>query len=198
MLYPANYDIRLLQNSTWRMPVRVTQSARTITNMSVSAGAPTFTAECHGLALNDKVVITAANGTPCGLSENTIYHVISGGLTTSEFRLSATSGGSSISLTATADGNYPVSFTVAKPLDITGYTIDADIRETDTLTQIATFSISLTSAPNGSFELSLSPATTAALAAGIYGYDLYMTSTSGERYYYLRGSVTVERTLSRA
>lgn len=44
MLYPANHDIRLLQNSTWRMPVRVTQSARTIANMSVSAGAPTFTA----------------------------------------------------------------------------------------------------------------------------------------------------------
>lgn len=198
MLYPASYDIRLLQNSTWRSQFRVTQAAKAITNMSVASGIPTFTSECHGFQANDKVVITAATGTPCGLSENTIYYVISSGLTATEFRISQTSGGSAIALTTTADGSYPVAFTAAKPLDITGYTIDADIKETDTLTQLATFSVSVTSDVNGSFELSLSPAVTAGLQAGMYGYDLYMTATGGDRYYYLRGSVMVERTLSRA
>ena len=198
MLYPASYDIRLLQNSTWRGSFRVTQSAKTITSMSVSSGAPTFTADCHGLQSGDKVVLTGATGLPCGLIPNQIYYVISAGLTTSAFRVSATLGGSAIVLTDTADGNYPVAFTVARPIDITGFTIDSDIRVTDSLSQIATFSVSVLSAVNGSFEMSLSPATTLGLSAGMYGYDLYMTSPGGERYYYLRGSVMVERTLSRA
>ncbi len=198
MLYPAGYDIRLLQNSTWRAAFRVTQSAKAVSNMSVATAVPTFTADCHGLEAGDKVVLTGSAGLPCGLQANSIYYVIASGLTTSTFRLSRTDGGTAIALTDTADGSFPVAYTIAKPVDITGYTIDCDIKEVESLTQIATFTINVLTAAEGSFELSLAPATTIDLSVGAYGYDLYMTSPGGERYYYLRGSVAVERTLSRA
>lgn len=197
MLYPANYDIRLLQNSTWRAAFRVTHGTKDVTIMSVASAAPTFTAQCHGLLAGDKVVLTSPTGTPCGLEANQIYYVISAGLTSSTFCVSSTSGGSSVVLTETADGNYPVAFKVSKPLDITGFTLDSDIRQTDTMSQVATFAISVGSPIDGSFEMSLTPAVTAGLDTGMYGYDFYMTSPGGERYYYLSGSVMVERTLSR-
>ena len=198
MIYPADYNITILQNSSWRGLFRVTSSAKSVTGMTVAAAVPTFTADCHGLLPGDRVVFTSPTGTPCGLVVNTVYYVISSGLTASQFRVSATSGGIALTLTDTADGTYPVAFTVGKPMDLTGYVLDSDIRDPDTLAQVATFSISLLSPSEGSFELSLSPATTLPLAVGSYGYDFYMTNTGGERYYYLRGSVMVERTLSRA
>ena len=198
MIYPADWNITILQNSSWRGVFRATSAAKTVTSMAVSAGVPTFTADCHGLLSGDRVVFTSPTGTPCGLAVNTVYYVISGGLTASQFRVSATSGGSALTLTDTVEGVYPVAFTVAKPINLTGYVLDSDIRDLGTLAQVATFSISLVSAVDGSFEMSLSPATTNGLATGTYGYDLYMTSPGGERYYYLRGSATVERTLSRA
>jgi hypothetical protein len=198
MLYPANYDIRLLQNSTWRGSFRATHAAKPVTTMSVASGVPTFTSECHGLQAGDKVILTAAGSLPCGLDANEIYYVISAGLTSSAFRVSATSGGSAIALTEKPDGNYSVAYTASKPVNLTGYTLDSDIRDTSSLVQIATFTISVGSPLDGSFEMSLTADTTAGLAVGMYGYDLYMTAPGGERYYYLSGSVMVERTLSRA
>ena len=198
MIYPADYNITVLQNSSWRGLFRATSSAKTVTSMSVSAAVPTFTADCHGLLSGDRVIFTSATGTPCGLVANTVYYVISAGLTASGFRVSTTSGGNALTLTDTVDGVYPVAFTIAKPINLTGYTLDCDIRNLDTLVQAATFTITMVSAVDGSFEMALTPTTTEPLTAGTYGYDLNMTSPGGERYYYLRGSVTVERTLSRA
>lgn len=198
MIYPADYDITVLQNSSWRGVFRVTQSAKDVTSMSVSAGVPTFSGDCNDLLTSDAVVFTSAGKLPCGIVANKVYYVISAGLTPSQFRVSATVGGSAITLSDTLDGNYPVSITVAKPVNLTGYTLDSDIRNPETLVQAATFTLSLLDAPNGSFQALLTPTTTEPLTAGTYGYDLNMTSPGGERYYYLRGSVTVERTLSRA
>ena len=197
MIYPADWNIRLLQNSSWRALLRATHSARNVTAMTVATGVPTFTTECHGLQAGDRVVFTSANGTPCGLNVNQVYFVAPAGLAVSAFQVSATSGGSPIALTDTADGSYQVAFTVARPVDITGCTLDSDIVDTSTSLQVATFSISVPSAVDGSFELSLSAATTLGLAVGTYAYDFSITSPGGERYYYLKGSVEVERTLSR-
>lgn len=198
MIYPADWNITILQNSSWRGSFRATSAAKAVTSMAVSAGVPTFTAACHSLQAGDKVIFTSTAGTPCGLEVNRVYFVISTGLTVSQFRVSTTNGGSAIVLTDTADDTYPVVFVVSRPIDLTGYVLDSDIIDPSMSMQMATFSISLLAPSEGSFELSLSPTTTAALAVGSYGYDLYMTNTGGERYYYLRGSVTVERTLSRA
>lgn len=112
MLYPATYDITVLQNSTFRMQLTVTQSG----------------------------------GTPVNLS---------------------------------------------------GYTIDSDICGALTHQQVATFVPSIVNAASGVFELVLPPATTSGIEPGLYSYDVSATQSGGDRYYWLKGSVTVERTCSR-
>lgn len=124
---------------------------------------------------------------------NTVYYVISTGLTADAFQVSTTSGGSSIAVTGEATGTFYCS----TPVNLTGYTVDADIKGLLDLAEVATFTPSLIDAANGEFALSLSPATTAALATGRYGYDVSLTSSGGERYYWLTGAATVQLTYSR-
>ena len=193
MITPATYDITILQNSTWSGILRATDSRQTLDSFTVNAGTPTFAKTCHGLTAGDKVVFTGGTTVPCGFTVNTIYYVISTGLTADAFQVSATSGGTSISVTGTAIGT----FYVARPLDLTNYTIDADIKELENLTQVATFTCTITDAANGEFNLLLQPATTVGLAVGRYGYDVSLTSSGGTRYYWLTGVATVQLTYSR-
>lgn len=193
MIYPASYDITILQNATWSGSFRATQARRELSGITIATATPTFSCDCHGLISGDKVVFTGGQNVPCGLTLNTVYFVIAAGLTTNAFQVSATLAGSSISVSGTATGT----FYVAKPLDLTGYTVDADIKGLIDNVQIATFTSSLTSATNGEFSLTLSPATTAALDTGRYGWDVSLTQGSGARYYWLTGVATITRTYSR-
>ena len=197
MIYPAVHNIRILQNATWRGTYRATQQRGTISDVAVDAGVPTFTSACHGLTAGTKVVLTTSDDepatVPCSLSLNTIYYVIATGLTTDAFILSATSGGSSIIVSGTAAGTLYV----AVPLNLTGYVIDADIKDLDTLVQAATFTINTPNASDGEFTLTLPPATALGLAVKDYGYDVSLTSGAGERYYWVTGLATVEITYSR-
>jgi hypothetical protein len=61
----------------------------------------------HGLVANDRVLVWATIGAalPTGLAEDTGYFVISTGLTTDSFRVSATQGGAAIDITAIGDGD---------------------------------------------------------------------------------------------
>lgn len=191
MIYPATYDFSLLQNSTWKAQFRVTQNRKQVTSVQVTATVPTFTVTCHGLTAGTKVVFTGAS--TCGVSENTVYYVIADGLTSDVFKVSSTLGGSSV----TIGGTFGAALYVATPIDITGYTIDADIKDTDTLVQVATFTTALITPTEGLAELSISPATTLGLDPDVYAYDVSLTSPGGERYYWLSGNATVVRTYSR-
>jgi len=55
----------------------------------------------HGLITDERVFVLAAPGEvlPVGLAENTAYFVLAAGLTTTAFKLSATSGGAAIAIT---------------------------------------------------------------------------------------------------
>lgn len=83
------------------------------------------------------------------------------------------------------------------PIDLSGYTIDADICYVDNHNIITNFVPSVISASSGIFELTLLPAQTVDFTTGEYRYDVNVTSGSGERYYWLRGNVTVSGTCSR-
>jgi hypothetical protein len=193
MIYPAVYDITILQNATWRGVFRATQNRQAITSITIATSTPTFAVPCHKLTAGDKVVITGGTTIPCGIDLNVIYYVISAGLTADEFQISATDGGGSISVSGATAGN----FFVASPLDLTAYTVDADITGLTESTQIATFTPSITDATNGAFTLTLSPAVTIAIEEGRYAYDVSLTAGSGDRYYWLTGVATVQRTFSR-
>jgi hypothetical protein len=193
MIYPATHDITILQNATWKGSFRVTQNRQTLSSISIAAGTPTFNCDCHGLVANDKVVFTGGTLVPCGLSINTVYYVIAAGLTTSAFQVSATSGGSSISVSGSATGT----FYVAEPINLTSYGVDSDIRGLLDNAAVASFTPTITTAADGLFELALSKETALTLAEGRYGWDISLTTAGGERYYWLTGVATVQRTYSR-
>lgn len=193
MIYPATYNLTILQNATWKGSFRATQNRQTLSSISIAGGTPTFNCDCHGLTAGDKVVFTGGTDVPCGLTLNTVYYVIATGLTTGAFQVSASSGGSSISVTGTATGT----FYVAEPVNLTSYGIDADIRGLTDNSSIATFTPSITTAADGLFELLLPKETALTLAEGRYGWDLSLTTSGGERYYWLTGVATVQRTYSR-
>ena len=193
MIYPATYDITILQNSTWRGEFRATGERQEIDSIAVVASGATITADCHGLTAGTKVVLTGSGTLPCGMAVNTVYYVIASGLTTSTFKLSATSGGTEVPVTGSASGI----FYFASPLTLSGYGIDADIKNLSNDTQVATFVCSVTDAANGAFKLEMAPAVSSGIATGRYGYDVSLTTAGGDRYYWLTGVATVQRTYSR-
>ena len=193
MIYPATYDITILQNATWSGVFRATQHRKQLSSISIDTNTPTFNLGCHGYSAGDKVVFTGGDTVPCGLTLNAIYYVISAGLTTDAFQVSATSSGSSISVSGSATGT----FYVAEPLDLTGYTVDADVKGLSDNVQVATFTAALSDPTNGEFTLTMSPAATVAIDVGRYGWDVSLTQGSGTRYYWLTGIATVQRTYSR-
>ena len=62
----------------------------------------TFTA--HGLVANDTIQLTTTGALPTGLTINTLYYVITAGLTANTFQISATLGGSAINTSGTQSG----------------------------------------------------------------------------------------------
>lgn len=193
MIYPATYNITILQNATWTGTFRATQNRQALTSITIAGTTPTFNCDCHGLTAGTKVVFTGGDDIPCGLTLNAIYFVIAGGLTTNAFQVSLTSGGSVLAVTGTASGD----FYVAKPLDITGNTIDSDVKGLITNTLVATFTAAITDPTNGEFTLTMAPGITSAIDVGQYGYDVSITQAGGTRYYWLTGTATVQRTYSR-
>lgn len=193
MIYPGTYDITVLQNSTWAGVFRATTSAQ---GVEIDVATATFTAACHGLLAGDAVVFTpttAASELPCGLLGDVVYYVMAANLTEDTFKVSTTIAGSSVALHGAASGSY----TVSKPMNLSGYTVDADIVNTRDSTQAATFTTTITDATLGRFSLELSPATTLSLPVRTYSYDVSLTSGAGVRYYWLTGLLTVQRTYSR-
>jgi hypothetical protein len=84
------------------------------------------------------------------------------------------------------------------PINISGYLFDADICYCcDDQGIITSFSPSIVSAVSGIADLTLSPAQTADFTPGSYSYDVSATTPNGERYYWLKGNVTVSGTCSR-
>jgi hypothetical protein len=86
----------------------------------VAAATDLFTADNHGLAAGDPVVLekTGALTIGTGDAEETVYYVIASGLTSDTFKLSATSGGSTIDVTV--DGTGFVKKMVIQPFGAAG------------------------------------------------------------------------------
>lgn len=58
----------------------------------------------HNLTVNERVQFDTDGTMPTGISRDTWYFVISGGLTSDEFEVSATKGGSAVNITVAGSG----------------------------------------------------------------------------------------------
>jgi hypothetical protein len=208
MIYPATLNIEILQNSTFKVVFRVLQKQRQISSIQIVNSNPFFTVQCHDLVAGDKVVIVPS-GSPsanflsaattfsplCKMSLNQVYFVSSANITDDVFTISATNGGSPIVVGSALLSQAGLS--VAQPVNLTGFTVDADLIDPATNQQVATFTCALETAADGLCSALMTPATTAPLDPKTYKWDVSLTSSSGERYYYLTGDALVTRTYSR-
>jgi hypothetical protein len=82
---------------------------------SVAASTDLFTSNGHGLTTDDRVFFTtiAGEAIPTGISTTTLYFVLASGLTTAAFKVSTTSGGTALDVTA--DGEAAFFKTVPQP-----------------------------------------------------------------------------------
>lgn len=65
-----------------------------------------FTSTAHGLALNDTILLETDGTLLTGLSADTVYWIISGGLTADAFEVSTSKGGSAVNTTSTQSGTH--------------------------------------------------------------------------------------------
>jgi hypothetical protein len=193
MIYPVTLDLTILKNSTFKKNFVALASGMEVLfdgemNMVNSNG--------HQLVAGDKIAFASTSGVlPCGLNANTSYYVLSTGLGEDQFKVSDSLGGAAIDFT-THTGIAESVYYAGKILDLTGYTLDADIRGSDE--SLATsFTCTLTSPTDGKFALTLTEAQTGALTAGSYLWDLKISSGT-ESYFWAKGEVAIESTVSRA
>ena len=85
---------------------------------SISGSPSTFTINGHGLSSGDKVFFSDASSYPLDLVAGQLYYVISSGLTANTFRLSATLGGSAISVGSSWVGDLVCRYANGKMLFI--------------------------------------------------------------------------------
>ncbi len=81
--------------------------APSIGTFTVTIASPAvFSKTAHGLAAGDAVYFTTSGALPTGLSTNTIYYVISAGLTADNFEVSTTRGGSAVNTSGSQSGTH--------------------------------------------------------------------------------------------
>lgn len=191
---PATCNHTFYQNTTWEFFLRICVEAKD-TSYSPTTGLFS-TKAAHGHVADDPVVLTKSDpriALPEGFEENTVYYVVAAGLTTTSFALAATIGGSAIA----PSGTLPIALLSSVPLNLTGLTVDSDIKSNITGLQVATFNHTVMNTAEGHIRFYLSASTTADLPCGTYSYDVSLTDPSSERDYYLRGTIDNQKTISR-
>jgi hypothetical protein len=67
-----------------------------------------FTKTAHGLTAGDKLIFSTTGALPTGLTAGTTYYVISAGLTSNDFEVSTTEGGSAVNTSGTQSGTHSI------------------------------------------------------------------------------------------
>ena len=76
-------------------------------------------------------------------------------------------------------------------IDLTGYSVDAQVWEETRTTKYADFTVTYTDRANGKIDLALSDTQTATFAPSILKYDVLLTNPSGLKEYYLEGNINM-------
>ena len=74
-------------------------------------------------------------------------------------------------------------------INLTGFTIEAQVWEETRTTKYADFTIAYTNRTSGIFDMSLTDTQTATFTPNILKYDVLLTNPSGLKEYYIEGSI---------
>ena len=98
-------------------------------------------------------------------------------------------------ITVQRRGDFDISFQLKDsdnvPVDLNGSVVEAQIWSTHRRAKLADFSVAMVDEGLGKFSLSLTEAQTELLPDDCY-YDVRITDSLGNSYYWVRGTVTVE------
>ena len=76
-------------------------------------------------------------------------------------------------------------------INLTGYTVEAQVWEETRTTKYADFSVAYTDRAAGSVSISLTDTQTATFTPNVLKYDVLLTNASGDKEYYLEGTIFV-------
>ena len=74
-------------------------------------------------------------------------------------------------------------------IDLTGYTVEAQVWEETRTTKYADFGVTYTNRATGIIDLALTDTQTATFSPNLLKYDVLLTDTSGLKEYYLEGNI---------
>ena len=83
------------------------------------------------------------------------------------------------------------------PLNLSGYSVDAQIRKTYTSSTSVSFSSTITSSSSGKIQISLGSTATTSLKSGRYVYDVKLTDSLGGIVKAVEGSALVRSGVTR-
>ena len=76
-------------------------------------------------------------------------------------------------------------------IDLTGFTVAAQVWEETRTTKFADFTVAYTDRSSGKVKLSLTDTQTATFTPDILKYDVLLTNGSGKKEYYLEGTIFI-------
>ena len=82
-------------------------------------------------------------------------------------------------------------------VNLSGYSVAAQIRKTFLSSTATSFTATISNASSGEITISLSPTQTAALEAGRFVYDVVITASGGTKTRVVEGQVTVNPSVTR-
>ena len=82
-------------------------------------------------------------------------------------------------------------------VNLSGYSVAAQIRKTFLSSTATAFTASISNASSGEITISLTPTQTAALEAGRFVYDVVITASGGTKTRVVEGQVTVNPSVTR-
>ena len=76
-------------------------------------------------------------------------------------------------------------------VDLTGFTVDAEVWNKERSFKYADFAVTYTDRPNGTVDLKLTDADTAIFLVDELQYDVKLTDPTGDKMYYLEGTLFI-------
>lgn len=114
---------------TWTTDASGTKTPTVAGTCTISNASPGVVSITNTAAAGDMVVFTTTGTLPTGLSPNTIYYIISTGLSGSQFEVSATAGGAAINTSSAGSGTHTatIEHVLDQPTTVATYVFDADL-----------------------------------------------------------------------